>query len=34
MVKEIFLKSAMDLKRAATFQGAGMLDLFRAIMSV
>jgi len=33
-VKEIFLKSAMDLKRAPTFQGAGLLDLFRAVMSV
>ena len=34
MVKEIFVKSATDLKRAETFQGAGLLDLFRAVMSV
>jgi subtilisin family serine protease len=34
LVKDIFLKSATDLKRDATFQGAGMLDLFRAVMSV
>ena len=34
MVKEIFVKSATDLKRAEAFQGAGLLDMFRAVMSV
>jgi serine protease AprX len=34
MVKEIFLKSASDLKRHPHFQGAGMVDLLRAVMSV
>jgi serine protease AprX len=34
LVKEIFLKSATDLKRAEYFQGAGMVDLLRAVMSV
>ncbi|MEP6715782.1 MAG: S8 family peptidase [Terriglobia bacterium] len=33
-VKEIFLKSAMDLGRAPAFQGAGLIDLMRAIMTV
>jgi subtilisin family serine protease len=33
-VKDIFLKSATDLKRQSVFQGAGMVDLMRAIMSV
>jgi serine protease AprX len=33
-VKDIFLKSATDLKRQPVFQGAGMVDLMRAIMSV
>ncbi len=34
LVKAIFLKSATDLKREVTFQGAGMLDLLRAATSV
>jgi subtilisin family serine protease len=34
MVKQIFVKTATDLKRATTFQGAGMIDVLRAIMSV
>jgi serine protease AprX len=33
-VKDIFLKSATDLGRAIDFQGAGMIDLMRTIMSV
>jgi serine protease AprX len=33
-VKRIFLASAMDLGRAAAFQGGGLLDLFKAITSV
>ena len=33
-VKEIFLNSATDLKRAPTFQGHGLVDLMRAIQSV
>jgi serine protease AprX len=33
-VKEIFLKSATDLGRSADFQGYGMVDLMRTIMSV
>jgi serine protease AprX len=33
-VKDIFLKSATDLKRQPGFQGAGLVDLMRAIMSV
>jgi subtilisin family serine protease len=33
-VKEIFLKNATDLGRNAAFQGAGMVDLMRTIMSV
>ncbi|HEY4086082.1 MAG TPA: S8 family peptidase [Bryobacteraceae bacterium] len=33
-VKEIFLKTATDLGRAPNFQGAGFVDLMRAIMSV
>jgi serine protease AprX len=33
-VKDIFVSSATDLKRAAAFQGAGLVDLFRAVMSV
>ncbi len=34
LVKQIFLKSATDLKRDQFFQGAGMVDLLRAVMSV
>ena len=34
LVKQIFLKSATDLKRDQSFQGAGMVDLLRAAMSV
>jgi serine protease AprX len=33
-IKEIFLKSATDIGRSADFQGAGIVDLMRAIMSV
>jgi subtilisin family serine protease len=33
-VKEIFLSSATDLKRAQSFQGHGLVDLMRAIQSV
>lgn len=33
-VKDIFLKSATDLGRTIDFQGAGLVDLMRAIMSV
>jgi len=33
-VKEIFVSSATDLKRKRDFQGAGLLDLMRAIQSV
>ena len=33
-VKEIFKRSATDLGRDASFQGAGMVDLFRALGSV
>jgi serine protease AprX len=33
-VKRIFLKNATDLGRSAAFQGAGMIDLMRTIMSV
>jgi serine protease AprX len=33
-VKEIFLSTATDLGRDRYFQGAGMLDLMRAIQSV
>jgi serine protease AprX len=34
VVKEIFVKNAMDLGRKAEFQGAGMVDLLRAVMAV
>ncbi len=34
LVKEIFLKSAMDLGREKAFQGAGLVDLMKALMSV
>jgi subtilisin family serine protease len=34
MVKQIFLKTATDLNRHQYFQGAGLLDLLRAAMSV
>lgn len=33
-IKEIFLSTATDLKRAAYFQGHGLVDLMRAIQSV
>jgi len=33
-VKEIFLGSATDLKRKREFQGAGLIDLMRAVQSV
>ncbi len=33
-VKDIFLKNAIDLGRTIDFQGCGMVDLMRAIMSV
>lgn len=33
-VKEIFLGAATDLKRERSFQGAGLIDLMRAIQSV
>jgi hypothetical protein len=33
-VKEIFLGAATDLKRERSFQGAGLVDLMRAIQSV
>jgi serine protease AprX len=33
-VKEIFVKSATDLGRERAYQGAGMIDLLRAMMSV
>jgi serine protease AprX len=33
-VKEIFLSTATDLKRDRYFQGAGLIDLMRAIQSV
>jgi subtilisin family serine protease len=34
VVKEIFLRSAMDLKRDRYFQGSGLLDLMRALQTV
>ncbi len=34
MVKAIFLKAATDLNRHQYFQGAGLVDLLRAVMSV
>jgi hypothetical protein len=33
-VKQIFLEAATDLKREHSFQGAGLIDLMRAIQSV
>ena len=33
-VKEIFLATATDLRRDRYFQGAGLVDLMRAIQSV
>jgi serine protease AprX len=33
-VKEVFLRSATDLKRERYFQGSGLVDLMRAIQSV
>jgi subtilisin family serine protease len=33
-VKDIFVNSATDLRRAASFQGKGLVDLMRAIQSV
>ena len=32
LVKQIFLKTATDLKRDQSFQGAGIVDLLRAVM--
>jgi subtilisin family serine protease len=34
IVKEIFMSSATDLRRDRNFQGAGLVDLMRAIQSV
>jgi hypothetical protein len=34
LVKELFLRSATDLRRDRSFQGAGLVDLMRAIQSV
>jgi subtilisin family serine protease len=34
LVKQIFLDTATDLKRAPTFQGRGLIDLMRAIQSM
>jgi hypothetical protein len=34
LVKQIFLDTATDLKRAPTFQGRGLIDLMRAIQSI
>jgi subtilisin family serine protease len=34
VVKEIFLGSAMDLKRDRYFQGSGLLDLMRALQTI
>jgi len=33
-IKEIFLKSATDLRRGQSFQGAGLVDLMRAVTSL
>ena len=33
-VKEILCSTATDLKRERTFQGAGLLDVLRALQSV
>jgi hypothetical protein len=33
-VKRIFVQSATDLRRERYFQGAGLVDLMRAIQSV
>ena len=33
-VKRIFIKTATDLGRDRAYQGAGMVDLLRAMMSV
>jgi subtilisin family serine protease len=33
-VKEVFMSTATDLKRERYFQGAGLVDLMRAIQSV
>jgi subtilisin family serine protease len=33
-IKQIFLGAATDLKRERSFQGAGLIDLMRAIQSV
>jgi hypothetical protein len=34
MIKQILCKSATDLGREVDFQGAGMLDVLRALQSV
>jgi len=33
-VKELFVKSAMDLGRERHFQGAGLLDLMKVLQAV
>ncbi len=33
-IKDVFMKTATDLKRRPEFQGAGLVDLMRAVMSV
>ena len=33
-VKEVFMTSAIDLKRERTFQGAGIVDLMKVLQSV
>ncbi len=33
-IKDVFVKTATDLKRRQEFQGAGLVDMMRAIMSV
>ena len=33
-IKEILMSTATDLKREAYFQGAGLLDVLRALQSV
>jgi hypothetical protein len=33
-VKQIFVNSCTDLKRKVDFQGAGLIDLMRAMQSI
>jgi hypothetical protein len=33
-VKQIFLENAIDLRRERKFQGAGLLDLMKALQAV